>query len=114
MNTTRLMQCYASTSLPYMIMHWEILDAYVVVGDFLVISQITGRDIIGRLIDVSYLDNVCMDKISFEDKNYLFLDNGSEERKICGLLQIWKPVESRRAGFVHLSTDDNYKLKGIP
>ena len=55
-----------------------------------------------------------MYKISIENNNYFFLDNGSEERKICGLLQIWKPVESRRAGFVHLNAEDNYKLKGIP
>ena len=82
MNTTRLMQCCAGTSLPYRIMHCNILDAYVEVGDFLVISQPTGGDVIGRLIDVSDLDDICVDTISFEDKNYFFLDNGSEERKI--------------------------------
>ena len=66
------------------------------------------------MIDVSDLDNICVDEISFEDENYFFLDNGSEERKICGLLQIWNPVESRRAGYFHLSAEDNSKLKGIP
>ena len=95
-------------------MFCEILDVYVEIGDFLIISQPTGGDIIGMLIDASDLDDICVDELSLEDESYLFHNNCSEERKIYGLLQIWKHVELRRVGFVHLSTTDNNKLKGIP
>ena len=72
MNSTHLVQYCAGTSFPYRIMHCNILDAYVEVGDFLVISQPTNGDVIGRLIDVSDLEDICEDKISSEDKK-LFL-----------------------------------------
>ena len=55
-------------------MYCEMLDAYVQVGDFVTVSQPTGTNVVGRLIDVSGLDDVCVNKLSVENKNYFFLD----------------------------------------
>ena len=113
LNLSRLDQCGTNSYCPYGFLYCDMLDAYVQIGDFLTISQPTGDDIVGRLIDVSDLDKICVDEVSLEDENYFFLDNGSEEKKACGLLQIWKPAESEKCGFTPLSASDTYKLKGI-
>ena len=65
----------------------------------------------GRLIDVKELDDICVDEVSLEDENYFFLDNGSDDKKVCGLLEIWSKANSSYPGFVRINLQDEYKLK---
>ena len=78
---TRLGQWRLNSSLPYGMMFCEILNAFVQIGDFLIVSQPTREDVIGKLIDISKLEDICVDEVSLEDENYFFLDNGSEEKR---------------------------------
>ena len=95
-------------------MECSVFNAFVQVGDFIVVAKPDGVSVVGKLIDVLNLNDICIDKIDVERANYFFLDNGEDDnKKICGLLQIWKPVESRTIGYTALSATDRYKLKGI-
>ena len=87
-------------------MRCDTLDVYVQVGDFIIVSQPTGPNLMGRLIDVSPLSDICVSELSLEDKNYFFLDNGADDEKNCGLLQLFKPVESVRDGYERLSATE--------
>ena len=76
-------------------------------------SQPTGPDIVGRLIDIQDLDDICVDKKSLEDENYFFPDNGADNKKVCRLLEIWSKTNSSYPGFVCVNLQDEYKLKGV-
>ena len=74
-------------------MHSVVLDAYVSVGDFIMVERPTGDRMVGKLIDVSKLGDININKLSsLADEDYFFLDNGSGIKK-CGLIQIWKKPE---------------------
>ena len=76
----QLDQCRMNSALPYGMMFCEMLNAFVQIGDFLIVSQPTGEDVIGKLIDISKLEDICVDEVSLEDKNYFLLDNRSVGR----------------------------------
>ena len=94
-------------------MYCKVFETYVKVGNFLIVSQPMGSDIVGWLIDVKDLDDICVDEVSLEDGNYFFLDNSADRKKECGLIEIWKEVDSSQRGFEQLNLQDAYKLKGI-
>ena len=76
------------------------------------ISQPTGNDIAGRLIDVSDLDKIFLDEIFLEDKTIYSLIMVQKKRNMWPP-SIWKPVKSGKYGFTPLSSSDTYKLKFI-
>ena len=80
----------------------------------MIVSKPNDTDVVGKLIDVSVLNDVCIDEIDMDDENYFFLDKGEDDsHKFCGLLQLWKPVDPSKIGYAPLSAVDKYKLKGI-
>ena len=114
LSSIRLLSCTTNPRSVNSFMECSIFNAFVQVGDFIIVAKPDGVSVVGKLIDVSNLNNICIDKIDVEGANYFFLDNGEDDnKKICGLLEIWKPVESRTIGYTALSAIDRYKLKGI-
>ena len=95
----------------YGLLHSIVLDAYVQVGDFVIVEHTNGT-VVGRLIETSKLDNVCIDELSLDDDDYFYLDNGTKN-KMCGLIQIWKKPESGSMGYVPLVAQDRYKLNSV-
>ena len=114
LSTTQRAQCaIENVNLPNQLMCCKVFETYVEVGDFLIVSQPTGSDIVGWLIDVKDLDDICVDEVSLEDEIFFFLDNGADGKKERGLIEIWKEVDSSQRGFERLNLQDAYKLKGI-
>ena len=114
LSSTRLLSCTTNPRSVNGFMECSVFNAFVQVGDFIVVAKPDGVSVVGKLIDVSNLNDICIDEIDVEHANYFFLDNSEDDnKKICGLLQIWKPVESRTIGYTALSAIDRYKLKGI-
>ena len=82
------------------------------VGDFVVVCLPEGEHILGRLIDVSLLEDVPVPEVGTKDVDYFFLDNGME-KKICGLIHIWKKVDTRAHGYERLTQQQSYLLSGV-
>lgn len=53
-------------------MRCNIVDLYVQVGDFLVVLKPIGPDVVGKFIDVSNLNGICIDEINIDDANSVF------------------------------------------
>ena len=96
----------------YGLMHSVVLDAYVSVGDFIMVERPTGDRMVGKNIDVSKIDDININKLSLADEDYFFLDNSSGLKK-CGLIQIWKKQESETPRYTQLTAEDRYKLRGL-
>ena len=101
MSSTRLLACTTTPKSSIEgFMECYVLNSYVQIGDFLVVSTPTDSTVVGELINVSKLNDICVSEIDVEGEHYLFLDNGQDEnKKICDLLQIWKPAEINRTGY---------------
>ena len=79
---TRLLACTTTPKSSIEgFMECYVLNSYVQIGDFLVVATPTGSAVVGKLIDVSRLNDICVSKIDVEGENYLFLDNGQDENK---------------------------------
>ena len=114
MSSTRLLSCTTQSKSVYCFMQCDLLDSHVEVGDLFIVSKTNKTEVVGKLIDVSISNDVCVDEIDMDGENYFFLDNSKDDsRKFCGLLQFWKPVDPSKIGYDPLSAVDKYKLKGI-
>ena len=82
MSSTRLLACTTTPKSSIEgFMECYVLNSYVQIGDFLVVATPTGSAVVGKLIDVSRLNDICVSEIDVEGENYLFLDNGQDENK---------------------------------
>ena len=81
--------CDPISCLLYPAIYSEILDAHIMVGDFISVCLPEGKHVIGRLIDVSLLENVPVAEVGSGLSDNYFLDNGME-KKVCRLIRIWK------------------------
>ena len=111
LTSERLERCNPMSISLYTTMYSEILDAHIMVGDFVQVCLPAGNDVIGRLINISGLDDIPVTEIGTGNANYFFLDNGTE--KICGLLHILKPIDTLIPGYERLSQTEQYRLRGI-
>ena len=62
-------------------MECSVFNVYVHVGDFVIVAKPNSSSVVGNLIDVSNLNNICIDKIDIEGANYFFCDNGEDDNK---------------------------------
>lgn len=109
----RLERCNPMGFSPYCAtMYSELLDSYVMVGDFISVCLPEGEKVIGRLIDVSLLDNIPISEVGTRDSDYFFLDNGTE-KKVCGLIHIWKRVNNNNPGYERPAQSVAYTLSGV-
>ena len=67
MSSTRLLSCATQSKSVYHFMQCDLLDSHVEVGDVLIISKPNSTDVVGKLIDVSVLNDVCVDEIEIGD-----------------------------------------------
>ena len=108
----RLDLCDPISCSLYPAIYSEILDAHIMVGDFISVCLPEGEHVIGRLIDVSLLENVPVAEVGSGLSDNYFLDNGME-KKVCGLIHIWKKVDTNAPGYERLSQADSYALSGV-
>ena len=62
-------------------MECSVFNAYVRVGDFLIVTKPNGSRVVGKLTDVSNLNDICFDEIDIGGANYFFLDNCEDDNK---------------------------------
>ena len=60
-------------------MECSVFNAYVQVDDFVIVAKPNGSSGVGKIINVSNLNNICIDEIDIEGANYFFLDNGEDD-----------------------------------
>ena len=81
MSSTRLLSCTTNPKSMNGFMECSVFNAYVQVGDFVIVAKNNGSSVVGKLIDVSNLKNICIDEIDIEGANNFFLDNGEDDNK---------------------------------
>ena len=79
---------------------------------FISVCFLEGERVIGRLIDLLLLENVPVAEVGSGETDYYFLDNGME-KKLCGLIHIWKKNDTNAPGYKRLSQADSYALSGV-
>ena len=82
------------------------------IGDFISVCLLEGERVIGRLIDILLLENVPVAEVSSEDTDYYILDNAGMEKKVWGLIHIWKKIDTNAHGYKKKSQEDSYALSG--
>ena len=72
LSSTHLLSCTTNPRSVNGFMECSVFNVFVQVGDFIVVAKPDGVSVVGKLIDLSNLNDICIDEIDVEGGN-LFL-----------------------------------------